>query len=242
MKTNYFSFEKYLYKHAMKREKSCSSQTTENSSNNLIKSFPILNKSHNQSIFKNSFNKSISSIMNKKKDVKHLKNLSLSSLSKDKSLFKHYLDTLPKLKPIRIKLKPNIDLVQKEIIHNLSQSNYFKTPSPDKTNYLKKQINKEIQLLDHFDSKKVIENIFTLKDTEKKNLIKHKVRVTNYSSYKKFPTLDSYMKNSELNDAILSVNPMINYQRMIEDQNILYIFHNENIKKLRKIKEIKYLD
>jgi len=243
MKTNYFSFDKYLYKNAMKREKSCSSQTTENSSFNLIKSFPNLNQSKFQTISnKQSLSKSISNILKKKAENINIKSLRFKSITKDKTLFKNYImDSLPKVKPIRIKLKPTVDDVQKEILHNLSHSMNYKTPSPDKT--LEKQIKYEISLLDRYNPKKVVGSLITLKHAEKKKTTRQEILdVNNMNNLKKVPTLNLYMKNTELNDAILSVNPMINYQRMIEDPNIMYIFHNENIKKLIKCKHLKYLD
>ena len=41
-------------------------------------------------------------------------------------------------------------------------------------------------------------------------------------------------KNKKINNPILTVNPWINYQQIIEDTNVLYMFHNENLSKLKK--------
>jgi len=151
------------------------------------------------------------------------------------------MDALPKVKPIRIKLKPTVEDVQKEILHNISHSINYKTPSPVKT--LQKQIKHEISLLDKYNPKNVVGSLIIMKHAEKYNASKRELsNVDNINNLKKLPTLNLYMKNTELNDAILSVNPKINYQRMIEDPNILYIIHNENIEKLRKCKDLKYLD
>jgi hypothetical protein len=243
MKPNYLFLDKYLYKNAMRKEKSNSSQTTENSSLNQIRSIPNLNQTKNQIIsMKKSLSKSISSFVNKKNESYNTRSLQYQSSSKGKTLFSNYIkDSLPKVKPIRIKLKPTVEDVQKEILHNLSHSINYKPHSPGKR--LDKQIKYEISLLDSYNPKNVVGSLITLKHAEKKIAMKQEMsHPSNIASIKRVPTLNLYMKNTEFNDAILSVNPMINYQRMIEDPNILYIFHNENTKKLRKCKHLRYLD
>ena len=183
--------------------------------------FPSLikGKLSNENKFKDKISEYSNESIVKCRSIPHIK------LGKsDKLIFqKKIFSSLPRVCPLKIK-SHFLDKVIKEGPFNLSQSKInFKLTNLSKFKFIQNEVKDEIKRFNNTCSGNFVKDIinFYKEKHEYNNLEKsiHNVKTS---------------KNKKINNPILTVNPWINYQQIIEDTNVLYMFHNENLSKLKK--------
>ena len=87
--------------------------------------------------------------------------------------------------------------------------------------------------LDQFESSKIILDLInSFQKCDKKVILTSGMSSISEKSNK--------IKYCKLSNPVLTVNPLINYQKIIEDSEILYLFHNDNTRKMKERKEISF--
>jgi hypothetical protein len=147
------------------------------------------------------------------------------------SFMDNYISVLPCLRPIQIKEKNDKDLYRS--VSHLKQTKYL---SPIK-NY-SKIINTKREVLRDIENDEYRETSKTVADLI--NSVKQK------KNFKEL-TVDNTENCEEINknkakNGIMTINPMINYQKIIEDTSILAIYHNDCIKKMHEKTKMNYND